>query len=49
MTLTSDERNAIIALRIEKAHITIQEAKGIARLGFWNAVANRYGLNLVTH
>jgi uncharacterized protein (UPF0332 family) len=41
MTLTSDERNAIIALKIEKAQITLQEAKGIARLGFWNAVANR--------
>ena len=41
MALTSDERNAIIALRIEKAQSTFQEARGIAGLGFWNAVANR--------
>ncbi len=41
MALTSDERNAIISLRVEKAQSTFQEAKGIAGLGFWNAVANR--------
>jgi uncharacterized protein (UPF0332 family) len=41
MTLTSDERKAILALRIEKAQSTLKEAEGIARLGYWNAVANR--------
>lgn len=41
MTLTPEERNAIIALRMEKAKSTFQEAVGIAELGYWNAVANR--------
>jgi len=41
MTLTKEERDTIVAYRIEKAKETFQEAKGIISLGYWNAVANR--------
>lgn len=41
MKLTNDEREAIIALRIQKAIDTLEEAEGIASLCYWNAVANR--------
>ena len=41
MKLTNDEREAIIAIRIQKAIDTLEEAEGIASLCYWNAVANR--------
>jgi uncharacterized protein len=41
MSLTNDEREAIVYLRIQKARDTLKEAEGIATLGYWNAVANR--------
>lgn len=41
MSLTPEERNAILAFRMDKARNTWLEAKGIAELKFWNAVANR--------
>lgn len=41
MTLTSEERAALVAYRIKKAADTLAEAEGIAGLGYWNAVANR--------
>ena len=41
MSLTNEERGAIISYRIIKARKTLEEAKGIANLNFWNAVANR--------
>jgi uncharacterized protein (UPF0332 family) len=41
MSLTDEEREAIIAFRIQKAKDTFAEANGIATLGFWNAVTNR--------
>lgn len=41
MSLTEEERFAIISFRTEKAFQTLKEAKGIATLKFWNAVANR--------
>jgi len=41
MSLTNDERDAIISFRIQKAKDTLNEAEGIATLGYWNAVANR--------
>lgn len=41
MKLTNDEREAIIALRIQKTGETLKEAEGIASLHYWNAVANR--------
>ena len=41
MSLNTDERNALVAYRIEKAKTTLVEAKGIANLKYWNAAANR--------
>jgi uncharacterized protein (UPF0332 family) len=41
MSLSDDERDAIVAFRIQKSKDTLDEAKGIATLGYWNAVANR--------
>ncbi len=41
MSLTDDEREAIVSFRIQKGKETLDEAKGIATLGYWNAVANR--------
>ncbi|MDY0344748.1 MAG: HEPN domain-containing protein [Lentimicrobium sp.] len=41
MSLTQEERAAILSFRIEKAWNTLNEAKGIAQLQYWNAVANR--------
>lgn len=41
MSLSEEERNAIVAYRVEKAIQTLNEALGISSLGYWNAVANR--------
>lgn len=41
MSLTDDEREAIVAFRLQKGKETLEEAEGIATLGYWNAVANR--------
>lgn len=41
MSLTSDEREAIVSFRIQKAKDTLTEAEGIATLKYWNAVVNR--------
>jgi uncharacterized protein (UPF0332 family) len=41
MSLTNEEREAIVSFRIQKANVTLSEAEGIATLGYWNAVANR--------
>jgi uncharacterized protein (UPF0332 family) len=41
MTLTNDERDAVVSFRLQKAKDTLTEAEGIATLGYWNAVTNR--------
>jgi hypothetical protein len=41
MRLTDDERDAVVAFRVQKAKDTLEEAEGIASLCYWNAVANR--------
>ena len=41
MTLSIDERNAVVSYRIEKAIETIKEVEGIIPLGYWNSAANR--------
>lgn len=41
MTLSHDDRKAIIDYRIEKAFETLKEAKYVANGGFWNLCANR--------
>lgn len=41
MSLSDDEREAIVSFRVQKGKDTLEEAKGIATLDYWNAVANR--------
>ena len=41
MSLTFDERDAIVTYRMEKALRLLEQAKGIAPLGYWETVANR--------
>ncbi len=41
MSLSDEERDAIVLLKIQKANETYRQAEGIAQLGYWNAVANR--------
>ncbi len=41
MSLSEDERSAMVSVQIQKAKDTLTEAYGIAALGYWNAVANR--------
>lgn len=41
MTLQSEDRNAIVAYRIEKAINTIKEVKDVGALGYWTLAANR--------
>jgi len=41
MSLTDEEREALVFYKIQKANDTLTEAIGIAQLGYWNAVANR--------
>jgi uncharacterized protein (UPF0332 family) len=41
MTLTSDERNTIIAHRLQRAFETFTEADDLIRLKHWHGAANR--------
>lgn len=41
MTLQSEERQALIAYRVEKAINTLREAKDNAELGHWNLAVQR--------
>ncbi|MCC8187922.1 MAG: HEPN domain-containing protein [Bacteroides sp.] len=41
MTLTAEERNAMISTRIEKSDQAFIEAKGNIHMRFWNTAANR--------
>lgn len=41
MSLTFDERQAIVEYRMEKALRLFDQAKGIAPLQYWETVANR--------
>ena len=41
MTLNPEERNALVAIRLQKAKETLQEAKDIANMNIWRAAANR--------
>lgn len=41
MSLTFDEREAIVSFRIDKSIRLLEQAKGIAQLGYWETVANR--------
>jgi uncharacterized protein (UPF0332 family) len=41
MSLSNEERDAIVFYRMQKAIDTFNEAQGISQLGYWNAVVNR--------
>ena len=41
MTLTSDDRRAIIDYRIERSHKTLEEMDYVIQGKFWNLAANR--------
>ena len=41
MSLSIEERNAIVEHRLQKAHDTFTEAKGIVEMSYWHAAANR--------
>ena len=41
MTLHYEEREAIVAHRIQRANETLIEAKGNIEMGFWHSAANR--------
>ena len=41
MSLSDEEREAIVFYKKQKARNTLDEAIGIAELGYWNAVLNR--------
>lgn len=41
MTLTDDEREAIVIYRIQKAHNCLVEVEDIRPLNHWNIIANR--------
>ena len=41
MSMTKDERNAAVELRIDKARRAYAEAKGVVELGYWETIANR--------
>lgn len=41
MSLSNEERDALVYYKIQKSKDTLNEAVGIAQLCYWNAVANR--------
>lgn len=41
MSLSDDERYALVNYRIDKAHTTMEQVKAIVPLGFWDMIANR--------
>lgn len=41
MSLSDEERDAVVFYRIQKAKDTWKETEGIAQLGYWNSVINR--------
>lgn len=41
MTLTSEDRKAIIDYRVERSRSAFEEAKYVAKGGYWNLAANR--------
>ena len=41
MTLQKEDRNALVAIRLQKAHETMLEVDGNVDMGFWRVAANR--------
>lgn len=42
MSLTDNERNALVQLRIDKASTFLKEANKMVELGLWDMAANRF-------
>jgi len=41
MTLSIDERKAVVTLRLENSRETLREVENILALGYWRTAANR--------
>lgn len=41
MSLTYEERKAIVDYRVEKADLAFEEARKVAAIGMWNMAVNR--------
>lgn len=41
MSLSEEERYALVCYRIEKARTTLEQVKNIASTGYWDMIANR--------
>ena len=41
MSMTEEERDAVVELRIAKAYRAYEEAKGVVELKYWETIANR--------
>jgi uncharacterized protein (UPF0332 family) len=41
MSLTFDERKAVVEFRIEKARRALEQAQGVVELQYWETIANR--------
>ena len=41
MSLSKEERRAVVDFRIEKALRAYEQAKGVVELGYWETIANR--------
>jgi len=41
MIIGKEEKDAIVAFRLQRAHETINEARGIIKMKYWHAAANR--------
>lgn len=41
MSLSGEERKAIVEFRIEKAHRALEQARGVVALEYWETIANR--------
>lgn len=41
MTLKPEERNAVVAYRLEKAKAAVKESIDVGKLGYWSLAANR--------
>ncbi len=48
MTLTAEEKKAMISTRIEKSDQALLEAKGNINMQFWNTAANRLYYTVTT-
>ena len=41
MTLNPEDRKSIVNHRLQKSKVTLEEAKGNIRMGYWHSAANR--------